>query len=101
MNGASLLAEAQQALRQAHQRLLDPTAQGIDCARAAFLTTAERLSELRSVLGESPESGQELLPAMMSLRDELNTVSLLLQSAALHRSRMMQRMLQAESAATA
>jgi hypothetical protein len=97
LSGAELVADAHQALRQAHRRLLDPTPQGIDCSRAAFATAVNRLGELRRLLQESPDAGRGLLPAMKSLHVELETVTLLLQSAALHQSNLLQRMLQASA----
>jgi hypothetical protein len=95
LSGAQLVDDAHQALRQAHRRLLDPTPQGIDCSRAAFATAVNRLSELRRLLQESPNAGCGLLPAMKDLHGELETVTLLLQSAAEHQSNLLQRMLRA------
>ena len=97
LSGAQLVADAHQALRQAHRRLLDPTPQGIDCSRAAFATAVNRLRELHRLLQESPDAGRGILPAMNSLHGELETVTLLLQSAALHRSNLLQRMLRAST----
>jgi hypothetical protein len=92
-----LVAEAHQALRDAHRRLLDPTPQSIDCSRAALSVAIQRLTELRGLLQGSRESGRGLLPAMTELNRELKTVTLLLQSAALHQSNLLQRMLQASA----
>ena len=94
-SGAELVADAHQALRNAHRRLLDPTPQGIDCSRAAFAIAVRRLSEFHTLLQDSPDSGRGLLPAMNDLHVELETVTLLLQRAALHQSNLLQRMLQA------
>ncbi|MEI9973622.1 MAG: hypothetical protein WDO73_17195 [Ignavibacteriota bacterium] len=98
-SGAELVADAHQALRQAHHRLLDPTPQGIDYSRAAFATAVQRLSELHGLLDDSPDSGCGLLPAMKALHIELETVTVLLQSAARHQSNLLQRMLQASATA--
>ncbi len=99
-SAADLVAEAHQALSDAHHRLLDPTPQGIDCSRAAFATAVHRLSELHELLRESPDAGCGLLPAMNNLHVELETVTVLLQSAALHQSSLLQRMLQASNLET-
>jgi len=96
-SGAELIADAHQALRDAHRRLLDPTPQGIDCSRAAFATAVQRLRELRGLLQASPDSGHGLLPAITDLHIELETVTLLLQRAALHQSKLLQSMLQAST----
>ena len=96
-SSAELVADAHQALRQAHRRLLDPTPQGIDCSRAAIATAVNRLRELHGLLQDSPDSGRGLLPAMNDLHVELETVTLLLQSAARHQSNLLQRMLQAST----
>jgi hypothetical protein len=94
-SGAELVAEAHQALREAHRRLLDPSPQGIDYSRAAFATAVDRLSVLHGLLRDSPDSGRGLLPAMTELHHELETVTLLLQRAAWHQSNLLQRMLKA------
>ena len=95
---ADLVAEAHQALRDAHRRLLDPSPQSIDSSRAAFAVAVRRLTEVRGFLQGSPESGRGLLPAMTGLNRELETVTMLLQSAALHQSNLLQRMLRASAA---
>ena len=97
-SGAELVAEARQALRQAHLRVLDPTPQGIDSSRPAFATAVNSLRQLRSLLKDSPESGRELIPPITALRNELATVTSLLQRAAWHRSNLLQCMLQASAA---
>ena len=98
MNADQLVADAHEALRLAHRRLLDPTPQGIDSSRSAFATAVQRMSELRGMLGESSETGRGLLPAMRDLHVELETVTMLLQSAARHQSQLLQRMQQAAAA---
>ena len=95
MNAEQLVAGAHEALRLAHQRLLDPTPQGIDSSRSAFAIAVQRLAELRGMLGESRESGRGLLPAMRDLHVELETVTTLLHSAAHHQSQLLRRMQQA------
>ena len=95
---ATLVADAHQALRAAHGRLLDPTPQSIDCSRAAFAIAAQRLRELHGLLQGAPDAGRGLLPAMTELHHELETVTVLLQSAARHQSNLLQRMLQASAA---
>jgi hypothetical protein len=96
-SAAELVADAHQALCNAHRRLLDPTPQGIDCSRAAFATAVNRLSELHGLLRESPDAGRGILPAMNGLHVELETVTVLLQSAASHHSNLLQRMLKAST----
>lgn len=95
MNADQLVADAHEALRLAHQRLLDPTPQSIDSSRSAFATAVARMSELRGMLAASSEAGRGLLPAMRDLHGELETVTALLHSAARHHSELLQRMQQA------
>jgi hypothetical protein len=98
MNADQLVAEAHEALRLAHRRLLDPTPQGIDSSRSAFATAVQHMSELRGMLRESCEAGRGLLPAMRDLHVELETVTTLLHSAAHHQSQLLRRMQQAAAA---
>ena len=97
MNADQLVADAHEALRLAHRRLLDPTPQGIDSSRSAFATAVQRMSELRGLLSESSEAGRGLLPAMRDLHGELETVTTLLHSAAHHQSQLLQRLQQASA----